>query len=384
MAKIVYQKKLLPHRYDFHDWVCSTARAEVMVYRPSGRTLLRRLGIMTIVLVLLALIGFQVVPSFMAVPAPNVSNESTLETKQEMDALASDLLSTLSPADRQNFEERLAQTNAARNAQIAEYRETRERINKFVLYGCAGIGIPIAIAALMSPLSCLWQRIEFTHTGSRRFNVRKRGALARSVEISAEEFPHLRVRVVERISRQRRRTVYRDGYDWIVSMEADATRPGTINGVPIFEFVVHHQKDRPVPEMPMPPRVRALVEFLERITARKAGQTVFMDYQGVQGPWYAQRHVVSGQVSSRMIGEPTVTEASISLDEMSPEMRAQFAPLMEKARTAGPMSLSIEGSSSDQAITFRDENGNVRRYSSIDEMPSDVRALFEQVRKLRG
>ncbi|MDZ4857347.1 MAG: hypothetical protein SGI88_00050, partial [Candidatus Hydrogenedentes bacterium] len=57
--------------------------------------------------------------------------------------------------------------------------------------------------------------------------------------------------------------------------------------------------------------------------------------------------------------------------------------LMEQSRLRGGEPVTTELISIDDRISFRDEDGSMCHYNSVNDMPPHVRALYEQFRELR-
>ena len=70
--------------------------------------------------------------------------------------------------------------------------------------------------------------------------------------------------------------------------------------------------------------------------------------------------------------------SSTSWDDVPPEVQRQMASLYDRAKPDDLQELPPT------AFVFRDPLGNERTYNSLDEMPSDVRAMFEQFRRKHG
>jgi hypothetical protein len=130
--------------------------------------------------------------------------------------------------------------------------------------------------------------------------------------------------------------------------------------------------------------VARLVGALEQMTGLKAGPPTIMDLQDVRMGLFGPRWVVAGKgepfVIKRMLEKPIVRTRTYSLDELPPELQSQAGDLADKTRATGKTytrSLSVG-----DAIKFRDADGSVHTYSSPQEMPPDVRELYEQMRRM--
>ncbi|MDZ4857621.1 MAG: hypothetical protein SGI88_01460, partial [Candidatus Hydrogenedentes bacterium] len=325
------QARLKARVFDIHDWTCVDERQDSIAYRPSGRTLLRRIGYLLLAVCAIGLLASVLMP----ILTPNSGRPLDTEIMETMlrdaEALKATLRESVSTEEWERIEAEAAGMRAEREAMAAEFNARRALIENVVTGIAAGIAALLAFAGIMSPLTCLWRRVSIAQIGSNMITIHSRGVWSSTLQVSTHDFPRLAVRAQERIHSHRNSGVMRLGHRWIVSLDPDMqVLVDTAEGNRI-EFWIQHQKDRPVPEMPLPARVRQLTGALERMTGATAEPLVLMDYQGKRGPWFNRRHVVAGTstapwIAGTMIGEPQVTSKTWTLDEMTPEMRARFEP----------------------------------------------------------
>ena len=152
-----------------------------------------------------------------------------------------------------------------------------------------------------------------------------------------------------------------------------------------IDFEVDHQHHRPVEEMRLPPRVQQLIEGLQRMTGLNAAPMEIFDFEashsffGTRGRMVSSRSTPFGSAQV-FEGEPVVTSRTMSFDEMDPAMRAQFEAFRNRAGARPDEVITAEIVSRGGNITFRDQDGTVRSFNSVDEMPEEIRALFDMMR----
>lgn len=296
------------------------------------------------------------------------------------------LRETMSEDEWQRIQEEVARQREARDAESSRQDAALDSLRNagFAIYGVV-CGL-LALMGILAPLSVSWNRVSIFVSGRNQITVTSRGIWSSSCQMTIDTDTRLAVRAVEKIERRRHAGIVRHGHRWKVSIEPAPGLALLGTMVASIEFDVHHQKDRPVEGMPLPPRVRTFAEAIQRMTGLMPGPHIIMDYQGSQG-FFGKRRMVSSTSgplvsTSTYIGEPVVTSRTIQYDEMSPEMRAQFEAMRARAGAGPNETISAEVVSHGGPITFRDASGTEHTFDSIDEMPDDIRVVFEMMRNV--
>lgn len=107
---------------------------------------------------------------------------------------------------------------------------------------------------------------------------------------------------------------------------------------------------------------------------------------GGGGGWWRRLLRALGGGSAGERTQPTRPPAALSrttrreeyhtLEEMPPELRAKLAPLLE-AGLQGDYSMEMVNGRA--VYVFRDSDGQTHRYTSLDEMPPQVRLVFDRM-----
>jgi hypothetical protein len=227
--------------------------------------------------------------------------------------------------------------------------------NEFVAVGrgvCLGVGGLIGLAGLLAPLSCLWNRIAIDCDARGNLVVTAWKLLPRTKTWPMDSFSRMYVLAQSVVTGQRgvRRLL---GYRWQVRLE----------GAHSVEFRPDFQKDAPMPGK-FSPRTAQFLAALSQLTGLSCEAPVVVDPSGPRTNVACQR--VSG-------GAPIVQTYS-SLDDLPEEFRAQ----VNQVRTEAMIS------NTPQTIRFRDADGREHTYQSPEEMPPEIRAIYEQMRRKHG
>lgn len=228
------------------------------------------------------------------------------------------------------------------------------------------------VVGILAPLSVLWNRIVIRRDVRGDLGVSMWRLFPRSREWPQELFGRITVTAREMVLRSRRRSRVRSvGWRWHVRI--DATGPGDgAPGAPLVEFCPDHQKDRPAVEGRMSDRVGVFVRWLAGATGLPvAGPVMAPHLARGRGPLLGMRHMVRGA--------PATLERRVydGLDEMPAELRQRAEQMMAQARARCILPGEVISS---ERIVVRDAQGRVHTYHSIDEMPPEVRALYERGR----
>lgn len=376
--------EIRPGVYDVHDWNCVEMTRQSIVYRPSSRTLLRRFGNTLFALVLIALMTSFVV-YFRNVENRRTIHRDAVSSQQDLESMTNSLRENMTQTEWDRIQESVAQQRAEREARQREIDDRRRGIGRAAFNVYLAFCVLIGALGILSPLSALWNRVSIEVVGRNRVAARSRGIATRTREMTIERDTRMSVRAMERVARRRHAGIVRKGYRWTVRLEPApslAMLGGTIQAI---DFEVDHQRDRPVEGMPLPPRVRHFIEGLERMTGLVASTPETLGFEashgffGTRGRMVSNRQVPFGSVRV-FESEPQVSSRTMSFDEMPTEMRAQLEAFRSRAGAGPDDVVTAEVISRGGNVTFRDQDGAVRTYTSIDEMPEDIRALFEMMR----
>ncbi|NUM55349.1 MAG: hypothetical protein HUU46_17010 [Candidatus Hydrogenedentes bacterium] len=381
MERTAQRIRVRPRTFDIYDWTCVEMTPQSIVFRPGSATLIRRLGATLIAALLIVLMSAYVFSSrFTQRQQPQTFESDRRELQSAMDSLRE----SMTPGEWQRIQDDAARTRAEREARQSARTERYETIRSagFAVYGVI-CGL-LAMMGIYSPSSALWHRVSIFVSGRNQITVASRGLWTTTNRLSIDRDTRVCVRVVERLRRRRHARMSRLGYRWTVSIEP---APGLeLLGATMepLSFDIHHQTDRPVEEMPLPPRVRQFVEGIQRMTGLLPEPLVIMDYEASSSFFGGRGRLVSSRSTpvfsaKTYVSEPVVLSRTINVDEMSPEMRAQFESLRARARPDEVITAEI--TTTGGPITYRDQNGAVHTYQSLDEMPEDVRAIFAMMRR---
>jgi hypothetical protein len=84
---------------------------------------------------------------------------------------------------------------------------------------------------------------------------------------------------------------------------------------------------------------------------------------------------------TRRIHESVTKKTYHSLDDVPPHLRAQAEALMAQAQAKGAKGGVASASATTATYQFTGDDGITHTYNSVDEMPLDVRARFEAMRR---
>lgn len=376
--------EIRPGVFDVYDWNCVEMTTQSIVYRPSSRTLLRRLGNTLFALILIAAMTSYVF-YFRNSENRRAVYRDAVSSQQDLEAMTQSIRETMTQAEWDRIQETVAQQRAEREAQQEEADARRRDIGTIAFNIYLGLSALIGTLGILSPLSVLWNRVSITVIGRNRIAVTSRGVKSRTHEMTIERDTRVALRAMERVARRRHAGIVRKGYRWTVRLEPTPSLAMMGGSIQTIDFEVDHQQDRPVEGMRLPPRVQQFVEGLQRMTGLNAAPMEIYDFEaehsffGMRGRMVSSRRTPLGSAQV-FASEPVVMSRTMSFDEMDPAMRAQFEAFRNRAGAGPDEVVTAEVVSHGGNITFRDQDGTVRSFNSIDEMPEEIRALFEMMR----
>jgi hypothetical protein len=225
---------------------------------------------------------------------------------------------------------------------------------------------------------------------------------------------------IENVATGRRpRTVWRLGWLWHIRLEGKS-HPSVGESGPLIEFCPYQQKDRPTEGGRLPAQVATFVGWLSGATGLAAPEPAVADYiagarrhapvvtghrvTSVAGPT-EERHVYHSleemPAELRVLAEQRidqfreqgkttgsfeiVSEQSFgSLEEVPPELHGEAERAIAAARAHGMtpgFSAQLPPGTPGHRITVRDADGRIHTFNSPEEMPPDLRAQYEHMRR---
>ncbi|MGQ0633872.1 MAG: hypothetical protein ACT4QC_04620 [Planctomycetaceae bacterium] len=360
--------------YQIVDWRCVGFDNESMTYRPSWPTLIRRLGV-----TLLAAIFFGLLVAVAGVPWRGASSRSTglLDEKDRVQAEerlreSRELEKLLQLPDRPHVAEELARKQQQREAELAAQRTRFERL-EIIRRGVLWIVTGGLVALGLVPLIVLpFESLTILRGRDGELIVCRRRILATEKSWPPGSFGGIVCEAMEWVHRPRRRSFgLHQGWVWIVRLAPG--RNGlvlpypTAVGESALEFVVGRQKDRPLDAArPLAP-VQSFISRLRDLAGVSEVAYGLLPDRGAAGP---RRRTVIYE------SEPLVNETTYhSLREMPPKLQSDVRKLISDGVPAeGVVHHTTR-------ISIRDSAGNEKIYTSIDDLPPDVRKRFEIARR---
>jgi hypothetical protein len=370
---------LLP-RYSIFDWRPSTTDEGGLLFRPSLRTVWRRLALTLIAAILLGMMwwshGFPWKQEPPAAPAP--ANQAELDAAAR--ELQADFERNMTPEQRRQFQQRLDRAQLERERRLAGQRAQLDWMDRAGRAVHWTVFEALLVLGLLPLLLAAWERVDLRNGPEGELIIRRRRFLTSERAWPRGSFGGIMCSAAERIHRTRRYETH-EGWFWVVRLlprheHGGLAAPQHLDD-PVVEFDVGRQPDRPFSEHKPPKRVRTFLKHLCRMTELDPASVQFglvpePVYQP-RGFWQRWPRVRKQTVT--YTSAPVVESVEYrSLDEMPPEMRKKVQRMMKQG-------IPSEGIAQESVrITIRDADGNERTYTSLDEMPPDVRESYEKVR----
>ena len=336
-----------------------------VTFRPGAATVPHRLLVLVLCGVLMGITHLVFAP-LMAPPQSFLSDEERAQIEEAADRLAERV--DLTEAERARLE-----TRAEARAEVAEQALQRnESIREGMGVAYTALMVLFGVLGLLPVVSLAWNRVSIWKDASGRLMLHRWGVFPKTRALSSTALGGIRVvarQHVERRSFNQFSSVPKAaGWRWRVRLDSAA-------GGMAAEFVLHHQRERPREGGPLPEPVRQFVESLERLTGLR-----------YMGPAVEEHPRVSRGARRRVPGEVVRTQREsytttiplddpAALDALPPDIRAQVAAALRGDGT----SVGVDYQES-QSITVRDASGNVHYYQSPEDMPPEVRALYDKAR----
>ncbi|HOZ48591.1 MAG TPA: hypothetical protein PLO37_23230 [Candidatus Hydrogenedentes bacterium] len=354
--------------YDIQTWRRAKTAPGELVYRPSSSTLIYRL----ILTVLTAFIiyglyrsgGVDAWRTISHGPPRPASPVAVTPPGSDSDG-ASTGLST----------ERLAQLQQERTERMERQRQSLEQIDYAIAWILCVAAILCALVGLLAPASTLWQSVRVRRDPRGDIEFRRRGftGLVSSRSCPRDQLAFIGTSVHESFAGRRPRRPL--GWRWRVTVYSRKDAPGLTPFA--VDFLCLLERERPSQHGRLPAVVEQLVDGLEGVTGLTCDRTYGV--AEARGPRLRRGVITTHAVAT---SEPHVTRTTRtfrSLDEIPEDLRERFGAQLEQMRvdverTGQPQQREV----SSRTITVRDSSGQTRTYHSIEEMPPELRARYEQ------
>jgi hypothetical protein len=362
--------------FAFADWNLHRNDETSLVYRPSLWTLVRRFAwtFVAVILLLATQYGYREMSGRLSTSDDTRSAPNNLAEAESIDQMVEDarasLRATMTDSEWRDYEARESANRAHNQARIDAALAERAQMMEIVRYAALALTAALAALAILPPFLALIEQITVARDMRGNFVVTRRRLLSRATVCPASTLTPFRVLVQGQLFRNRR-----PGYQWIVTTESDVARGGTGDA---FAFYVDHSNHPPMPDQRLPERVALFVDGMQRLTGLPhEGPIVLESSTPQRSPFRVQTTI---NLDS---GPSTRRQTFSSIDELPPELRGTIEAMM--AQTGSRPDRTIEHRVvTTQHITVEDADGNVRTFASPDEMPPDMRAIFEEMRRQHG
>jgi hypothetical protein len=277
----------------------------------------------------------------------------------------------MTEAEWHNFEAREAENQARNQAEIDSVIKQREQIMNAIRYGAIALTILLAMGAILPPFLALFEQITIAQTVRGDFTVARRRLLTRTVACPASTLSPIKVSARAMVRNERRVGRSHSGYRWIVMTESDPLQGGTGAG---FDFHVDHWKQAPVTQDRLPERVAALVDGLSRLTGHTYEGPIILD----SIPYSPKSFGARVHFGSR--GPVVRTQMFTRMGDVPPELRGEIESLMSSPSGSEGSGIQRRVIRTEH-ITVKDADGNVRTFNSAEELPPEMRSIYEEMRR---
>jgi hypothetical protein len=314
------------------SWRAVQLDARSLRFKPTFATFLLRLKI---TLVMSIIVGGLYLAYGQVPWADTLAEREPIPIPENFEAMQADaeagLREMLTEEEWAAFQQERAAEQAAREASNAEFRQRANLIGR-TLQGIFIGGMCLAGGfGILAPMSCLWNSLNVWIDATGRMRVRIWGMLwPKSSAWPMSAFGGIRVVCDEDVRWVKNAGQDHRGYVWRIVLH----RPDTI---PVLEFQADRQKRKPSFER-FPKKVKEIVQALHSMTRLPVDPVPEIRDAG------AMQH---GLFSRKM------------------RMHSSRPPVHEQWLH----------------VTVRDENGNEKEYTSLEEMPPEIREAFERARR---
>lgn len=358
--------------YSFTNWSLTPTERR-LTCRPSIRTFgVRLLGTAIAAGILAALVHYHDWPEVpRATASPQTSAPAEDAHLRRIRKEAKELKNSLtSPGAREKIEEFERELESRRAERETERQTHRKKWNVLAATGqwlYLVLFSAVAFAGLLAPLSALWQQVTIELDLQNKVRLTHLGVVPAPKSLVFQSCSMIAV-FVEEVIHHRREGEVREGWRWRVQLHGTDETGSSM----LTELWPEMEKTPPAMLKYLPERVKSVVQFLERITGVKAQPAAQMKVSGIERGLFSDTITSTAtSVSERPVSQQTFK----SLDEVPPHLRPEVEKMLGQAGGQGPVS--------HQTIRFRDREGNEQIYRSVEEMPTEVRAIFERARESR-
>lgn len=311
------------HRFNFADWNVYRNTDESLVYRPGMKTLLRRLAwsFVAIILIVCVQYGHREAINRLTLLEPRGTEVTVVEPDEQVAA-------------------------GLRYARIA-------------LTGLLGS------SAILFPLLAMIEQVSIRQDVRGDLVITRRHLWPRTVSCPGASLSPLSVIAREQSHSSGNRSA---GYRWIILTYSDPARGGT--GASL-EFHVDHSEFPPISSDRLPERTATFVDALRRLTGVEYQGPVVTEadpFRSVRRSGYRRRGPVVTKRFTKTFGN------------VPPELQGEVESLMAKLGEQSGSGFQHQVIRSEH-ITVKDADGNVRTYTSADELPPEMRAILEEMRR---
>ncbi len=372
-------------------WKLTSNQGGRFVFRPTLATLPYRLKVTFVAALFIGIFGavyYGVMESAQPIALPGKTAEAkALELKTR--ALFDD------GSAEQAFAQ--AERNRAYQYEMTNWRRGQVRTYATATFGAlAGL---LGFAGLLAPASLLWNRLAIFKDQFGNLHIKRNKLFGGESIIPVERLGGIDVSVKEQlfIDRELFRT-YHQGWRWRVAL---LYRPeGADFGGIAAELWPYQQKDKPLGKGQPPQPVRDVLDTLAHLTGLSYGPPRFVEVSNIDySPW-------RGVTKRYQSDAPIVTKSPVEwrtydgMDDIPAHLRESLESMANDSRSAPvdtrhlpphirehiqhaeAKGVPVEHRQS-MTFSFKDANGNTVTYNNLDEMPPQVRAMYEQAMRRR-
>jgi hypothetical protein len=358
--------------YDVSDWRMHVTPRNRLVFRPGLRTFSRRLAV-TLVLGIMAgwvYLEFVAFSEDATAPAPTPeqvqAHQAALESARALGMDSAEI-------------QRIVQEH---EAELAAEREAFNTGQEAVRRTATRIAMALMVLGFLPPLVCLWSEVSLAIGPRGELRVSRISLWSSTQSFNRNELGAVRYEVRETYRRSRHHRVF-VGWRWHVYIDFKPIDGGLAE--PAAEFWVDFHKEPPREIAGPPDQVRTIVSWLESALGQAAIGPAIVEFSQPEGNfWNARRKVhrrgppIQTQTISHTSGPVTVQEFTFNSDHEIPE---QFRELVKEMRNEATSTGRNTVARSSLRFTVRDDSGNEVTYTSTEDMPDDVRRMFEDAQR---
>jgi hypothetical protein len=360
---------------DIRDWRMVRRDAQHAVFRPSMKTFGRRLGWTLLCAVLAGLSYFSLREYLDTAMVPMEDTQALGSLVADTNWMLESMRRGMSPEEWSRLKADLERSKAEAEARQAADLARREAGSRWFRRGLMAFVIALGLAGMLPPIATLWNHLTIERTPQGGLVMRSRSVVPRRREWAPGTIGRLPIQVREHITRGRHGRMEHRGWRWHVYL-APAAFSGAPGELPVLaEIIADWQPSRPMDNPPLTPRVEAVVSELGRLCGARPDRPVVVD-AAVERSWLGTRITQQAEFPA---GAPFVQKSEIreeynSLDEVPAYLRPQMERMLRQAEAGIPP----EGLKS-QRFVYRDASGRENVYHSRDEMPPEVREVFDRI-----